>query len=91
MTEQIATNRTVIGKVVSDKMNCTIVVEVERTVKHAVYGKFLRRSSKMYAHDAENTCKMGDIVLIQQSRPLSKTKHWILLKVLERSKKAENE
>jgi small subunit ribosomal protein S17 len=91
MIEQKASNRTVIGRVVSDKMNSTIVVEVERKVKHPLYGKYMRRSSKMYAHDAENTCKVGDVVLIQQCRPISKTKHWVLMQVLEKAENAGNE
>ncbi len=81
-------NRTATGKVVSNKMNKTIVVEVERTVKHPLYGKYIRRYSKMYAHDSENACNVGDVVLIQRSRPLSKTKHWVLVKVLEKAEKA---
>lgn len=88
MSEQVAgekaLGRTVVGKVVSDKMNKTIIVQVERKVKHPLYGKYLRRFSKMYAHDEENTCRMGDVVVIQQSRPLSKTKRWKLLEILKR-------
>jgi small subunit ribosomal protein S17 len=86
MTEQTATatvTRTVIGKVVSNKMDKTIIVQVERKVKHPLYGKYMRRFSKMSAHDGENVCKIGDVVLIQQSRPISKTKHWKLVEVLE--------
>ena len=88
MSEQVvsekALGRTVVGKVVSDKMNKTIIVQVERKVKHPLYGKYLRRFSKMYAHDEENTCRIGDVVVIQQSRPLSKTKRWKLLEILKR-------
>ncbi|MCD6039445.1 MAG: rpsQ [Gammaproteobacteria bacterium] len=89
MVEQkvVGGGRSVVGRVVSDKMHKTIVVEVERKVKHALYGKYMRRFSKMYAHDDENTCKMGDIVLIKQSRPLSKTKHWVLVKIIEKAEK----
>ena len=88
MTEQNATTRrTVTGKVISNKMDKTIVVEVERKIKHPLYGKYIRRTSKMYAHDADNACKIGDVVLIQQSRPLSKTKHWMLVQVLERTER----
>ncbi len=88
MIEQnVSSGRTVVGKVIRNKMHKTIVVEVERKVKHPLYGKFMRRFSKMYAHDDDNTCMVGDVVLIQQSRPLSKTKHWILVKVLERFEK----
>ena len=76
--------RTVIGKVISDKMNKTIVVQVERKVKHPLYGKYLRRYSKMYAHDEDNSCQIGDIVAIRQSRPLSKTKRWMLVEIIKR-------
>lgn len=76
--------RTITGKVVSDKMNKTIVVQVERKVKHPLYGKYVRRFSKMYVHDEENSCRNGDLVLIQQSRPLSKTKRWKLIEIIKR-------
>ena len=78
--------RTVLGKVVSEKMNKTIVVLVERKVKHPLYGKYIRRFSKMYAHDEENICRTGDLVLIQQSRPISKTKRWKLVEIVKREK-----
>lgn len=74
--------RNVVGKVISNKMDKTIIVEVERKVKHALYGKYMKRYSKMCAHDDSNTCKIGDVVEIQQCRPMSKTKHWMLVKVL---------
>ncbi len=83
--QQTAGGRHVIGRVVSNKMHKTIVVEVERKVKNAVYGKYIKRSSKMYAHDSENTCGIGDVVMIKQSRPLSKTKHWVLVEILEKA------
>lgn len=82
MTEQ-KPSRTVVGKVISNKMDKTIVVEVERKIKHPLYGKYIRRSSKMYAHDEQNSCKIGDVVMIANSRPLSKTKHWVLTQVIE--------
>ncbi|TAK76677.1 MAG: 30S ribosomal protein S17 [Gammaproteobacteria bacterium] len=82
--EQTTSQRTIIGKVVSDKMNKTIVVQVERKVKHPLYGKYVRRFSKMVAHDEDNTCQVGDLVLIQQTRPLSKTKRWRLVEILKR-------
>lgn len=66
------------GKVVSNKMNKTITVLLERRVKHPVYGKYISRSSKVKAHDENNLCKEGDIVTIRETRPLSKTKSWIL-------------
>lgn len=76
--------RELMGQVVSDKMNKTIVVQVERKVKHPLYGKYVRKFSKMYAHDEENVCRLGDVVLIKQSRPLSKTKRWVLVEVVKR-------
>lgn len=84
VTEEKSSSRTAIGKVVSDKMNKTIVVQIERKVKHPLYGKYVRRFSKMYAHDEDNTCRVGDLVVIQQSRPLSKTKRWTLVEILNR-------
>lgn len=83
-TEQTKPHRTVTGKVISDKMNKTIVVQIERKVKHPLYGKYIRRFSKMYAHDEDNICRMGDIVIIEQSRPLSKTKRWKLVEIIKR-------
>jgi small subunit ribosomal protein S17 len=73
--------RTVTGKVVSDKMDKSITVLVERRVKHPVYGKYLSRSSKMHAHDEHNECKAGDVVTIKETKPFSKTKSWALVKV----------
>ncbi|MBQ1445558.1 MAG: 30S ribosomal protein S17 [Renibacterium salmoninarum] len=74
------------GYVVSDKMQKTIVVQVEDRVKHALYGKVLRRTSKVKAHDEENTAGIGDLVLISETRPLSATKRWRLVEVLEKAK-----
>jgi small subunit ribosomal protein S17 len=79
-----SSQRAIIGEVISNKMAKTIVVQVERKIKHPLYGKYVRRFTKMYAHDEDNTCKVGDIVLIQQSRPLSKTKRWKLVEVIKR-------
>lgn len=87
MIEQKTSGRVVTGTVVSNKMDKTIVVHVERKVKHELYGKYIKKSSKMYAHDNDNVCKIGDLVLIKQSRPLSKTKHWVLVKVIEQADK----
>lgn len=89
MTEAAAVDQTknvrsIIGQVVSDKMNKTIVVQVERKVKHPVYGKYVKRSSKMYVHDEENSSRVGDVVRIQQTRPLSKTKRWKLVEIIKR-------
>lgn len=78
--------RTATGKVVSDKMDKSITVLVERRVKHPIYGKFITRSSKIHAHDEENTCKIGDTVTISECRPISKTKSWSLLRVDEAAK-----
>ena len=74
------------GYVVSDKMDKTVVVEVEDRVKHALYGKVLRRTSKLKAHDEQNDCGIGDRVLIMETRPLSATKRWRVVQVLERAK-----
>ncbi len=82
--EQQATNRVLQGRVVSDKMEKSITVLVERQVKHPLYGKFIRRSTKVHAHDETNDCKIGDTVLVEQCRPLSKTKTWRLVKILEK-------
>lgn len=91
MIEQKVTGRSVVGTVVSNKMDKTIVVSVERKVKHPLYGKYIKRASKMYAHDDANSCKIGDLVLIKQSRPLSKTKHWVLVEVMEKADKIDTE
>ncbi len=80
--------RMVTGKVVSDKMDKTITVLVERKEKHPIYGKFVRRSTKLHAHDADNACRLGDTVTIQESRPLSKSKTWVLVNIEERANKA---
>lgn len=73
------------GKVVSDKMNKSITVLIERRVKHPVYGKYVSKSSKIKAHDESNECKAGDLVTIEECRPLSKTKSWSLVKIEERT------
>ena len=84
MSEQGKLARTLSGRVSSDKMNKTITVVVDRLVRHPVYGKYVRRSTKLHAHDEHNECRQGDLVMIQQCRPLAKTKSWRLVKVLER-------
>lgn len=76
---------TVTGKVVSDKMDKTITVLVERRIRHAKYGKMIRRSTKLHAHDENNECGIGDIVRIKSTRPLSKTKSWVLVDVVEKA------
>ena len=77
--------RTLTGKVVSDKMDQTISVAIPRVVKHPIYGKYLRRTTKVLVHDQENTCKQGDVVSIAECRPVSKRKSWRLVEVLERA------
>ncbi|MBT7334211.1 MAG: 30S ribosomal protein S17 [Gammaproteobacteria bacterium] len=89
MTEAVETRqsnpRTISGVVVSDKMEKTITVRVERRVKHPVYGKYVRKSSKLHAHDEDNTCKVGDTVTVVECRPLAKTKTWMLKSVDDRA------
>lgn len=82
-TTATAQGRTVTGTVVSNKMNKSIVVEIERRVKHPVYEKIVKRTSKMYAHDENNQCQLGDLVVIQECRPLSKTKRWRLVEIVQ--------
>jgi len=77
--------RTETGKVVSDNMDKSIVVVIERQVKHPLYGKYVRRSTRLHAHDEENACKTGDVVTIQECRPVSKTKSWKLVSIVERA------
>lgn len=79
------TARTATGKVVSDKMDKTITVLVERRVKHPVYGKFMTRSTRLHAHDESNECNMGDVVTITETRPYSKSKTWKLERIEERA------
>ena len=85
MSEQQASNRTLQGRVVSSKMDKTVTVLVERQVQHPIYGKFIRRSTKVHAHDENNECRAGDMVVVEQCRPLSKTKTWRLVRVVERA------
>ena len=77
--------RTLSGRVVSDKMDKTVTVLVERKVKHPLIGKVIRRSNKFHAHDEANECKEGDLVVIEESRPLSKTKTWKVSKIVAKS------
>ncbi|WP_295899623.1 30S ribosomal protein S17 [uncultured Vibrio sp.] len=83
MSEQ---KRTQQGRVISDKMDKSIVVAIERTVKHPIYGKYTKRTTKVHAHDENNECGLGDKVEVQECRPLSKTKSWTLVSVLEKAK-----
>jgi small subunit ribosomal protein S17 len=84
MNDVQATNRALTGRVVSNATDKTITVLVERRVKHPIYGKYIGRSSKLHAHDEANECQVGDVVMIEQCRPMSKTKSYRLVKVLER-------
>ncbi|MBT9098457.1 30S ribosomal protein S17 [Methylovulum psychrotolerans] len=87
MSEAVTKLRTISGRVVSNKMDKTITVLVERVVKHPVYGKYIKRSTKMMAHDENNVCQEGDLVSIASCRPLSKNKTFMLVQVLESSNK----
>lgn len=78
--------KTRIGVVSSNKMDKTVVVAVERKVQHPIYGKFLKKTSKFHAHDEKNECSIGDTVRIMESRPLSKTKRWRLVEIVEKAK-----
>ncbi|HEY9031868.1 MAG TPA: 30S ribosomal protein S17 [Kangiella sp.] len=78
--------RTLQGKVISDKMDKSITVLIERQVKHPLYGKFIKRSTKIHAHDETNECKAGDVVRIVECRPISKTKAFKLVEIVERAK-----
>lgn len=84
MSEESVT-RTVTGRVVSNKMDKSITVLVERQVKHPLYGKFIRRSTKLRAHDEANECNEGDLVQIAEGKPIAKTKSWRLVKVVEKA------
>ena len=86
VTEERNRRKTREGLVISDKMDKTVVVSVEDRVKHALYGKVLRRTSKLKAHDEQNECGVGDRVLLMETRPLSATKRWRVIRVLERAK-----
>lgn len=85
-TVERKSRKTRIGIVASNKMTKTITVAVERRVKHPIYGKFIKKTTKFHAHDEKNECTIGDIVTIMESRPLSKTKRWRLVEVVEKAK-----
>jgi len=87
MSENVTKLRTITGRVVSNKMDKTITVLVERVVKHPVYGKYIKRSTKMMAHHEQNVCQEGDVVAIASCRPLSKNKTFKLVQVLESANK----
>jgi len=86
MSEEQKSNRRLTGRVVSDAMDKSITVLVERRVKHPLYGKYISRSTKIHAHDEANECGQGDLVTVEQCRPLSKTKTWRLLEVVEKAR-----
>lgn len=86
MTQTRGRRKTRIGKVVSNKMDKSIVVAFERRVAHPIYKKYYKKTTKLMAHDPNNECKIGDIVEIMETRPLSKRKRWRLVKILEREK-----
>ncbi len=85
MEQQTVNKKRRVGLVTSDKMDKTVVVQVERLVTHPMYKKFIRRRNKFKAHDAQNACKAGDRVLIEESRPLSKDKRWVVVEILARA------
>ena len=86
MTEARALRKTRVGMVVSNKMDKTIVVAIEDNVKHPVYGKIIKRTLKVHAHDENNECGVGDRIEIMETRPLSKTKRWRLVQIIEKAK-----
>ena len=86
MTEERTLRKVRVGMVVSDKMDKTVVVAIEDNVKHPVYGKIIKRTLKVHAHDENNECGIGDIVSIMETRPLSKTKRWRVLSIIEKAK-----
>ncbi len=85
MSDESKTQRTIVGRVVSDKMDKTVSVAIERLIKHPVYGKYIRRTTKVMAHDANNECNTGDRVAISECRPVSKNKSWSVVNVVERA------
>lgn len=85
MSETKAVERTLTGKVVSNSRDKTIAVLVERKVRHPIYKKYIKRSTKVHAHDEKNECGLGDVVKVSESKPFSKTKNWSLVEVVEKS------
>lgn len=85
MSDNNQIQRTVEGRVVSNKMNKTVTVLVERQVKHALYGKYIKRSTKLHAHDEEGACQEGDVVRLVETRPVSKTKNWRVVEIVSRA------
>ena len=85
MSEENKVQRTIVGRVVSDRMDKTVSVAIERKIKHPVYGKYIRRTTRVLAHDAANECKAGDRVAISECRPVSKNKSWSVVNIVERA------
>ncbi len=85
MSEEQKKQRSVVGRVVSDKMDKTVSVAIERLIKHPVYGKYIRRTTKVLAHDAANECRPGDRVAISECRPISRNKSWAVVNIVERA------
>ena len=85
MASEDKRKRTATGRVVSNRMDKTVTVLIERRVKHPVYGKYMTRSSKLHAHDEENVCQIGDLVTVAESRPISRSKTWALVEVVEQA------
>ncbi len=85
MNEEAKVRRTLVGRVVSDKMDKTVSVAIERQIKHPIYGKYIRRTTKVLAHDESNECKAGDRVAISECRPVSKNKSWQVVNVVDRA------
>ena len=85
MSTTVSISRSKVGRVVSDKAQKTVTVMLERQVKHALYGKYIKRSTKVQAHDEENSCAEGDLVRISECRPISKLKSWRVVEILERA------
>lgn len=86
MSEGQKRARTVAGRVISNKMDKTVTVLVERRIRHPLYGKFMLRSTKLHAHDENNECNEGDTVIVEESRPISKSKAWRLVSIVERAR-----
>lgn len=85
MTDKTKPARSISGRVVSNSMDKTVTVAIERKIRHPLYQKYIKRRTKLHAHDEKNECNKGDLVLIEECRPLSKTKSWRLIKVMEQS------
>jgi small subunit ribosomal protein S17 len=85
MSEEQKIERTVVGRVISDRMDKSATVLIERRVRHPLYGKYVRRSTKLHVHDENNECRQGDTVRVRECRPISKTKNWTLVEIVERA------